>query len=247
MYQEVKHFISKLIPRRVLFRYEYPFRYLYYLRYTGNCFQCNICHKTIRSFIKINNDNRLCPRCGSFQRVRRLWQILNNDELLKNNYKILDFSPSRSIYRVMKKGNYSYFSSDLSGDFISDISYDIKHIGSVSECFDLIICYHILEHIDDDIMAMKELWRVLKKNRYCLIQTPFKDGYIFEDDTIKTPEERKHFFGQSDHVRIYSINGLKNRLEDVGFKVEIRNFTEKFDNFYGFSENETVLICHKPK
>lgn len=147
----------------------------------------------------------------------------------------------------MKKGNYSYLSSDLSGDFLSDISYDIQHIGSVNECFDLIICYHILEHIDDDIMAMKELWRVLKKDRHCLIQTPFKSGDIFEDDTIKTPEKREQFFGQSDHVRIYSINGLRNRLEDVGFKVETKNFTEKFDNVHGFSENETVLICYKPK
>lgn len=247
MYQEIKHFFLKLIPRKVLFRYEYPFRYLYYLLYIGNGFKCNICHKTISSFVKINNDNRLCPRCGSFQRVRRLWQILNDYELLKDNYKILDFSPSRSIYRVMKKGNYSYLSSDLSGDFLSDISYDIQHIGSVNECFDLIICYHILEHIDDDIMAMKELWRVLKKDRHCLIQTPFKSGDIFEDDTIKTPEKREQFFGQSDHVRIYSINGLRNRLEDVGFKVETKNFTEKFDNVHGFSENETVLICYKPK
>jgi SAM-dependent methyltransferase len=204
-----------------------------------------MCNKKLRVFVKMGND-RLCPRCGSIQRTRRLWQILN-DEFLTNQQKVLDFSPSRSIYRVMKKGVFIYVSSDLSGDFISDTSYDIRNIDSPEENYDLIICYHILEHIDSDTMAMKELWRVLKKGGYCLVQTPFKEGDIFEDYSKTTPKEREIYFGQSDHVRIYSINGLKNRLENVGFEVEVRNFKEKPENIYGFSESETVLICSKPE
>ncbi|RLD68459.1 MAG: SAM-dependent methyltransferase [Bacteroidetes bacterium] len=245
MYSRIKRFVLKIIPKSVLFRIEYPLRYLYYLVYVGNRFQCNICNKKLRFFVKMGND-RLCPRCGSIQRTRRLWKILN-DEFLKNKQKILDFSPSRSIYRVMKKGDFFYVSSDLSGNFISDISYEIKNIDSDDQSYDLIICYHILEHIDNDIKAMKELWRVLKKDRYCLIQTPFKEGEIYEDNSITMPKEREIHFGQSDHVRIYSINDLKIRLENVGFTVEIRNFIEKHENIHGFSERETVLICYKPK
>lgn len=245
MYSSIKRFVLKIIPKTVLFSYEYQLRYLYYLAYVGNRYQCNICNSKLRNFVKMGND-RLCPRCGSIQRARRLWQILN-DKFLINQQKILDFSPSRSIYRVMKKGDFFYVSSDLSGDFLSDTSYDIMNIDSHAESYDLIICYHILEHIDNDIMAMKELWRVLKNDRYCLVQTPFKEGEIFEDYSITTPKEREIYFGQSDHVRIYSINGLKNRLENVGFEVEVRNFIEKPENIYGFSERETVLICYKPE
>jgi SAM-dependent methyltransferase len=181
-----------------------------------------------------------------FKGPRRLWQILN-DTFLIPQQKILDFSPSRSLYRVMKKGDYFYISSDVSGDFISETSYDIMNIDSEEESYNLIICYHILEHIENDTMAMKELWRVLKKDGYCLIQTPFKEGEIFEDYSVTTPEEREIYFGQSDHVRIYSVYGLKNRLENVGFTVEVRNYIEKQDNIYGFSERETVLICYKPE
>jgi SAM-dependent methyltransferase len=245
MYSSIKRFVLKIIPKAVLFQYEYQLRYLHYLAYVGTRFQCNMCNKKLRVFVKMGND-RLCPRCGSIQRTRRLWQILN-DEFLTNQQKVLDFSPSRSIYRVMKKGVFIYVSSDLSGDFISDTSYDIRNIDSPEENYDLIICYHILEHIDSDTMAMKELWRVLKKGGYCLVQTPFKEGDIFEDYSKTTPKEREIYFGQSDHVRIYSINGLKNRLENVGFEVEVRNFKEKPENIYGFSESETVLICSKPE
>lgn len=145
----------------------------------------------------------------------------------------------------MKKGNYSYVSSDLSGDFISDVSYNIKDIESPDDSYDLVICYHILEHIDDDKRAMNELWRILKNGGHCIVQTPFKNGDIYEDSTITSPEERENHFGQSDHVRIYSIAGLAKRLEGAGFQVEIRNYREKYENVNGLSENETVLICHK--
>ena len=115
------------------------------------------------------------------------------------------------------------------------------------ESFDLIICYHILEHIDNDIKAMNELWRILTKGGYCIIQTPFKEGEIYENNAITSPKEREKHFGQSDHVRVYSINGLTKRLENVGFQVEIRNFREKYENINGLNETETVLICQKPK
>lgn len=244
IYSRIKRCIQNIFPKQFLFRYEYQFRYLFYLKYIGNKHKCNICNSGIRSFIKIDND-RLCPRCGSLQRTRRLWQILD-DEFLKSRPKILDFSPSRSIYRVMKMRNYDYFSSDISGDFISDVAYNIKDIDSVDNTFNLIICYHILEHIDDDSKAMIELWRVLKKGGYCIIQTPFKEGDIYENDAIILPKERENHFGQSDHVRIYSVKGLTDRLEKVGFQVEVRSFNEKYENSNGLNVKETVLICNKP-
>ena len=79
----------------------------------------------------------------------------------------------------------------------------------------------------------------------CLIQTPFKNGEIFEDYTIITNNDRKHFFGQEDHVRIYSVDGLKKRLSDNGFIVTILNFHEENNNRFGFNISETVLICKK--
>lgn len=243
IYSKTKNIILKIIPKKILFRYEYAIRYLYYLKFAGGKYQCNICNKKIRTFVNTNND-KLCPRCGSIARTRRLWQIISND-FLKNKPKILDFSPSRSIYRLMKKENCDYISSDLSDNFISDVAYNIKNIDAKNESFDLIICYHILEHIDDDAKAISELWRVLKKNSYCLIQTPFKEGEIYENSSIKLAKDRKIHFGQEDHVRIYSANGLTNRLKKAGFKVKTMNYKENNDNIHGFKSNETVLICHK--
>jgi ubiquinone/menaquinone biosynthesis C-methylase UbiE len=174
-----------------------------------------------------------------------LWEVLN-DGFLNDNIKILDFSPSRSIYRLLKD-NPNYISSDLSGDFLARVSYDITKINADNESFNLIICYHVLEHIENDIKAMEELFRVIKKGGYCLIQTPYKKGKIYEDASIISPEQREIHFGQFDHVRIYSIEGLKDRLENVGFKVNPKHFTSDFENLHGFIIDETVFICEKPK
>jgi hypothetical protein len=78
------------------------------------------------------------------------------------------------------------------------------------------------------------------------IQTPFKDGDIYEDYTITLEKERIKHFGQFDHVRIYSINGLKKRLENNGFNVMVNTFDNNINDVYnGYKSPETVLILSK--
>ena len=245
MYREIKQLIKTIIPKSMLFKHERKFRFLFYQFYKGVSFQCNVCNKKLRKFILLKDGDKLCPFCGSLSRTRRLWKIITA-EYLKKGISILDFSPSRSLYRVLKniKG-INYSSTDISGDFLSDFQYDITDINSGNDKFDLICCYHILEHIENDNQAMKELFRVLKKGGTSIIQTPFKEGDIYEDPTFDTATERLKHFGQRDHVRIYSANGLKDRLVKCGFHVTIKQFDEPEDNKFGFKAKEELLICTK--
>jgi len=244
LYNGLKHIIKNTLPKKILFRFENHFRFLHSLFYLGKSYQCNICNRNLRQFI-ILDDEKICPACGSLKRTRRLWNILENEFLNDSQQRILHFSPSRSIYRKLKNHYPNYTGSDLSDDFLSDESFDITNINISDNYYDLIICYHILEHVENDSKAISELHRVLKDNKFCLIQTPFKDGEIYEDASITDPEQRNINFGQHDHLRIYSANGLKDRLEKTGFNVEIREFHELPKNKYGFSESEEILICKK--
>ena len=95
---------------------------------------------------------------------------------------------------------------------------------------------------------MQELFRVLKEGGKALIQTPFKEGEIYENDAIISPEDRLRHFGQEDHVRIYSVSGLKRRLEKAGFALEDRNFVALEDDSalrLGLKETEIILIASK--
>ena len=243
MYKTLKKVVKNMIPQKFLFENEVLLRSLICPLYKGENRACNICKKHLKDFVLVENGNLVCPVCGSLPRTRRLWKLLN-ENYLKPEIKVLDFSPSRALYRKLKKNkNIHYFPTDFENEFLADYRFDINNIDSESERFDLIICYHILEHIDSDQQAMKELFRVLKTDGTCLIQTPFKDGETYEDFSIKTKEDRLKHFGQDDHVRIYSISGLKERLEKSGFLVDVQTFPK--DDFFGLSENEHILVCSK--
>ncbi len=244
MYKSLKSVLHLVFPRKMLFKNEQLFRKIFYFFYAGNTFYCNICKKGLRKFIKDKNENTLCPNCGSLSRNRRLWHFLET-EFLKPGMHILDFSPSRCLYRKLKENpGINYVSTDLSTDFIAEKRYDITQIDETDNQFDLILCYHILEHVIDDIGAMNELFRILRPNGTAVVQTPFKEGSIYEDYQITTKEERLNHFGQADHVRIYSVSGLKERLEKCGFVVEIRtHFQDNKSN--GFDAKETILVLTK--
>lgn len=245
MYQLLKRIALGIIPAKFLFEHEETFRGMYMVFRSGKGHQCNVCHTEFDGFITLENGEQLCPKCGSMGRNRRLWDLLNK-EVFPPQGKILHFSPSRSLYRRLSKAYPDlYVSSDFLNEFLADRQYDITAIDSADETYSTIICYHILEHIDEDRQAMRELHRVLKTGGSCYFQTPFKEGEIYEDASITSPEDRLQHFGQEDHVRFYSVDGLKERLEKTGFNVEIKHFLAEKENKFGYNKEEFVLKATK--
>ena len=62
----------------------------------------------------------------------------------------------------------------------------------------------------------------------------------------KLKEERLLHFGQNDHVRIYSVEGLMQRLATVGFQTTKQTYKESMNHRNGFSSDETIIIAKKP-
>ncbi|KQS93170.1 class I SAM-dependent methyltransferase [Chryseobacterium sp. Leaf394] len=243
MYNFLKSIVKNIIPKEILIKNEDQFRKLLKPFYQGENHICNICQTNLKQFVKLENGDLICPVCGSLPRTRRL-NLLLETHYLKPNSAFLDFSPSRMLYKKWKKRkDISYFPTDFENEFLSDYRFDITKIDVKENTFDLIVCYHILEHIVKDEIAMKELYRVLKKDGHILIQTPFKNGEIYEDYSKTTPQDRLKYFGQDDHVRIYSVSGLEKRLNGAGFKTNVQIFEE--DIYQGFSKNEVVIVCKK--
>jgi SAM-dependent methyltransferase len=245
MYSFLKRLALRILPKGLLFRAEPVLRRIYYQFYRGQAFYCNVCKSRLRRFIPMADGDLICPNCGSISRNRRLWQLIN-EEFIRDNTRILDFSPSRSLYREFKSlHNITYVATDISGDFISDAGYDITGIDAETGSYDLVICYHILEHVEEDRKAMSELYRILSGGGTCIVQTPFREGDIYEDSSLVSAEGRLEHFGQEDHVRIYSVRGLEERLSEAGFRVELKEYTAEQGNAGGLKERETILICRK--
>ncbi len=101
MYTNIKNTIKAILPRNFMFKHEMKFRGIYYLFFRGEKYYCNLCNHGLRKFIPVTDGDKLCPRCGSLSRNRRLFEVLQNG-YLKNDFTVLDFSPSRSLYRMLK-------------------------------------------------------------------------------------------------------------------------------------------------
>lgn len=219
MYESLKKITTRFIPKTILKKNETFFRKLISTFYRGTNHQCNICKiKSIR-FVDSQNKDLLCPKCGSRSRTRRLDKILTETKALEGT--VLHFSPPKALYDKYKSAKtFTYFSSDFVNQFAADYNFDITSIVTEDDVFDVIFCYNILEHIEDDAKAIRELYRVLKPSGVCYIQTPYREGETYENYSIKEQKKRKIAFGQEDHVRIYSVTGLQQRLQNAGFKAE---------------------------
>lgn len=187
---------------------------------------CPICetnHEKFNSFGYIPREDALCQTCGSLERHRLSWLIIKdkikNKDLSNNN--LLHIAPEKIFmekFTSLFKENY--LTADLC-DKNAKLKMDITNIEYPEKSFDYIYCNHVLEHIQDDKKAMRELNRVLKQDGWAILLVPIMTkGLTEEDYSINTPEERMKHYGHSDHVRNYGYD-YKKRLEENRWKVEI--------------------------
>ena len=116
--------------------------------------------------------------------------------------------------------------------------------------FDMVIANHILEHIPDDIAAMKEIYRVLKRGGSAILQVPYSEiiTATLESPEINDPAMQSALYGQKDHVRIYALNDYISRLRSVGLEVKKISYPE-LSNLYkhAIQDKECFLQIWRPR
>ena len=200
------------------------------------------------SFGKKKREDAQCPHCGSLERHRFLYiYIERKTDFFNDNLKwVLHVSPEKCFENkfICQFGD-RYITADLKKDNVK-VKMDITNIEYADRSFDIIICSHVLEHIEDDGKALQELSRVLKPNGDALILVPITVNKTYEDKNIITDSERIKAFGQKDHVRRYG-HDFYNRLFLSGF--EIRRFgamdivtTNEFEQM-GLNHSGHIFHC----
>ena len=173
-----------------------------------------------------NMANYGCSNCGANDKDR-FYALFMNRFLQENptaKINLLDIAPSPQLTTFLKnKAQINYRSMDLYMEGVDDKA-DITDMNIYKEeQFDFFICSHVLEHIPDDIKAMKELYRVLKPGGKGIAMVPINSGVTqtMEDPNGTDIAFRWKYFGQDDHVRIYAKHDFIARLQSVGFKVDL--------------------------
>lgn len=81
-------------------------------------------------------------------------------------------------------------------------------LGFTTGSFDVVTALDVLEHVDDDLAAMGELWRVTRDNGLLIVTVPAY-GFLWSEH-----DEALH------HKRRYAAHELRNKLVRAGFEVE---------------------------
>jgi len=251
MYTKLKRLFLFFFPE-VLITFLSPLiRSLLALYYKGTEYQCILCNTSLRTFVVQKNHPKdlLCPKCGSLPRTRHLFLYLKNILPPNTTSNLLHFSPHKELKAILKtSSNINYTDTDYESKSCSQ-QYDITNIDSKDGIFSHIICYHVLEHIKEDLIAMQELYRVLKAKGTLLVQVPLKQGESIEEpkNTEYSPKKRLELYAQEDHVRIYGKNDFINRLKQTGFTVRPHqpNASKEDLKKYGIWPEDTIYICTK--
>jgi len=255
--------------RQFLFSIKKNISRIKYAQFKGAGFECNCCGALYSKFIPdhpsaenaaaiVNNnviagygENILCPNCLSTARERLIIGLLQREIKIENK-KILHFSPEKNIYQFLKKKN-EIITADIQPLFYKKIDGSIKTEDATAlsfndNSFDVVIGNHIMEHIPDDIKAMKEMYRVLQPGGRAILQIPYSTAIFktIEIPDINDPEKQSELFGQKDHVRIYKLQDYITRLEESGFKVKEILYEEMTVLYkYAIQPNEVFLSILK--
>jgi predicted SAM-dependent methyltransferase len=152
--------------------------------------------------------------------------ILRGSELYTSarRFRILHVAPESCLRdELAARPNVDYLTGDLLRDDVDIKGLDLTAIPFPDSSFDIVICAHVLEHILEDSVALREMHRVIAADGWALINGPSDPTLTntYEDRTVTTREERLAHFGQEDHVRIYSQPDFIRRLQDAGFDVRV--------------------------
>jgi SAM-dependent methyltransferase len=187
-----------------------------------------------------------CANCGSRERHRLLWlwATVNGQNRLEGK-RILHFAPEKALGRALRD-NPEYETADLHQASVTH-QVNITHLPLPDAIYDVLIANHVLEHVDDDRTAMRELLRVLRPGGIALLTVPINPtrAATYENVAVTNAIERQAHFNAPDHRRFYGLD-FADRLKDAGFIVNTFRMTPAEEVRFGLLPMEWLYVATRP-
>jgi SAM-dependent methyltransferase len=215
-----------------------------FLKPTVSCPCCGWSGRKFYDYIEVayTGLNAACPQCDSHPRHRRFFLWLTNDYGLKNKSGVgVVFAPERSLNTLWQSSNaLRIFRADFEPTKSVDMLLDVQRLPLTGDTIDFLWCHHVLEHIEDDEAAMRELNRILRPGTgELVVSVPMNGARETKEYGFADPKE-------SGHWRIYG-DDFVNKLAATGFDVSRVAFELSADDAARFGiVEEPFYICRKP-
>ncbi len=175
-----------------------------------------------------------CTSCGSLERhriLRGIYDALPDD--MFNGRKALQFSkdPAAPAER---------FGSVETSQFGGENALDIMAIDRPSNSYDWVIANHVIEHVEDDARAMKEMLRVSKADGIVQIMAPTPSTQLATQDWgFADPNAYMHWRGYGSDLPYCLAAGTRGAVgvQVIGFDA----VTGRWDVAYFFSRTRAPI------
>lgn len=117
--------------------------------------------------------NAICPKCGSFERHRLQYLVLKDKVTIfdRDNLRLLHFAPEPYLRKLFAASFPHYETADL---YMKDVDHtiDLRDMPFHDCTYDFVIASHVLEHIVEDHVAIKEIHRILRPGGIAVLPVP---------------------------------------------------------------------------
>lgn len=147
------------------------------------------------------------------------------DRFMRPPGSLLEIGASSGEFlALMREAGWRVFGVELSlrAVQVARDNYDISIFqGVLSEAgfsnnqFDVVVLYHVLEHVLDPIKLLEDVMRVVKPNGHVIIEVPHPSGF----DARVSKEFLSSIIDYPNHVFLFPPNTLKRLLKTAGFYV----------------------------
>lgn len=206
--------------------------------FPGNRFYCPCCGHTLRRFMhydyksipsmnpklfKKHHKQIQCPYCNSLPRHRIMAMFFQRHPEQIKNKKVVIFGMLQGEQAFFQHHKIAYTSADLCAAD-ADIKEDLTQLSFPDNSIDVLICHHVLEHVDEVHKALQEIRRVLNPNGITVLSVPMDLSleHTLCAPKISTPKLRREYYGQTDHLRLFGKN-FAEILQKEGFTVHVIN------------------------
>nr|WP_190272145.1 methyltransferase domain-containing protein [Sideroxydans lithotrophicus] len=200
----------------------------------------------------ISLEQYTCNRCGASDR-ERLYALWIDQQLEKNSLsrsaKVMHFAPEEALSKRLRQLFANYETADFGMGQV-DHKVDLQNLPFADESYEFFICSHVLEHVESDDRAIRELYRITRTGGCGILVAPIIVGLerTVEDPSVKDAAGRWRLYGQDDHVRLYAHDDYVNKIRSHGFHVaELGEeyFGEEIFHSLGLTHTSILYVVSK--
>lgn len=95
------------------------------------------------------------------------------------------------------------------------VKADLRQVPFSDAAFDVVLCSHVLEHIHEDMVAMREIARIVAPGGLVIVAVP-NEGCI--SARLRNHLVQRSILRTTDHVQFYTAGSLLARLDEAGLQ-----------------------------